>query len=143
MKTGIFPMKKEHISSVTKLADQLGYPGNESDILTRLEWLQTLSNHGLFIYQKNDVVLGWIHLELVYDLIEKTMTEIKAIVVDETARGLGVGHALIEHAKTWSKDRGQDAIYLSCNILRDRTHKFYQREGFRTDRTSHFFVLDL
>lgn len=136
-------MQSEHIGAVTTLAGQLGYPGNEVDILKRLEWLKSLSHHGLFVYMKDGIVLGWAHFEVVYDLIEKTMTEIKAIVVDENARGLGVGHSLIEEAKTWSKVQGLDAIYLSCNIVRDRTHQFYQREGFQINRTSHFFVLDI
>lgn len=143
MKTGIFPMTSEHIQRVTVLADQLGYPGNAEDIQKRLGWLQTLPDHGLFVYVQENDVKGWVHLEVVYDLIEKTMTEIKAIVVDEDARGLGVGHALIEHAKNWTRERGLDAVYLSCNIVRDRTHKFYKREGFYISKTSHFFTADL
>lgn len=136
-------MASEHIQRVTILADQLGYPGEAHDIEQRLKWLQTLPNHALFVYLQEGDVKGWVHLETVYDLIEKTMTEIKAIVVDENARGLGVGHALIEHSKNWTLERGLDAIYLSCNIVRDQTHKFYKREGFIISKTSHFFTLDL
>lgn len=136
-------MTSEYVPEVTLLADQLGYPGKEEDIEGRLKWLQTLPNHGLFVYLKEGKVKGWAHFEVVYDLIEPTMTEIKAIVVDENTRGLGIGHSLIEFSKKWTRERGLGAVYLSCNILRDQTHKFYQREGFSLSKTSHFFTLDL
>lgn len=132
-------MREEHLVQVATLSDQLGYPVNASELSDRWQNLSHQERHALFVYEENKNVRGWIHLECVEDLIEENMAEIKALVVEENARGSGIGKALIEAAENWAKTYQLHTIYLNCNILRDRTHKFYVREGFTNYKTSHFF----
>lgn len=131
------------LPQILQLATQLGYPSHVSELEKRYIELTKHSHHSIFKYEESDKILGWMHLEKVYDLIEETKLEIKAIVVHEDTRGKGVGHALIEHAKMWGKQQGLHTIYLSCNILREQSHEFYKREGFSLSKTSHFFELKL
>ncbi len=132
-------MNPHHLNQVTKLSDQLGYPVTESDLEGRFQKLILSKRHGFFVYVRNEIVLGWIHLEIVEDLIEEDKVEIKAIIVDENFRGNGIGKALINAAEKWAKTYQLHTIYLNCNILREQTHKFYQQEGFTQYKTSLFF----
>lgn len=135
----ISPMNESHLPEVMKLSDQLGYPVTISLIAARWQKLSKKNRHGFFVYEENKNILGWIHLECVEDLIEEDKVEIKALVVEENSRGTGIGKALITSAEKWAKTNQIGAIYLNCNILRERTHSFYIREGFSKYKTSHFF----
>jgi GNAT superfamily N-acetyltransferase len=134
----IITMSVEHLERVRELSLQLGYEASLTDLRDRWEVLQSNPHHRLLVYVDRKV-LGWIHFEEVFDLIEPVKVEIKALVVDEAARSTGVGKSLIRAAREWSKIRNRDIIYLNCNIVRDRAHAFYKREGFTLNKTSHFF----
>ncbi len=135
-------MNRNDLSVVGALSDQLGYPLEMSDLKARFEKISTLPHHALLV-SEDETVTGWIHLEAVNDLIKSPRIEIKALVVNENRRGMGTGSSLIQSAVQWAKTYGSNTIYLSCNIMRDRAHAFYEREGFVKVKTSHFFELKI
>ncbi len=135
----ILPMSSTHLPGVAILSDQLGYPVTENELAHRFQKLLQSPRHAFFVYEENKNILGWIHLECVEDLIEDDKAEIKALIVSENSRGNGIGKALIESAEKWAKTYHLHTIYLNCNILRERTHTFYEREGFSNYKTSRFF----
>lgn len=132
-------MSESHLPQVAKLSEQLGYPVTQKDLHVRFTKHSSSSRHMFLVYEENRNILGWIHLEQVEDLIEEDKAEVKALVVEENSRGSGVGKALMEAAEKWAKTYQLHTIYLNCNILRERTHKFYTREGFVNYKTSRFF----
>lgn len=132
-------MKEDHLIQVAKLSEQLGYPVTLNDLSVRRKNLSTNPRHQLLVCEENENILGWIHLECVEDLIEEDKAEIKALVVDENSRGNGIGRALLAAGEKWAKTYHLHTIYLSCNIIRTRTHKFYLREGFTEYKSSLFF----
>lgn len=138
MNSIVKPMELKDLPSVTRLCAELGYPASPDEIKVRFLELQTLPNHLLMVIGDGQ---GWIHLEIVFDLIEAKKVEIKALVVDEKFRGQGLGKKLLQASREWAEKNGLDTIYLSCNIIRDRAHAFYLREGFIKNKTSHFFEL--
>lgn len=135
-------MNRNDLDSVGALSEQLGYPVEMEELRARFENISKLAHHALLVCSEMEVS-GWIHLEAVSDLIEETKVEIKALVVNENMRSKGVGSALVQAAKEWAKTYGSNTIYLSCNIIRDRAHAFYEREGFTKVKTSHFFELNI
>lgn len=135
-------MNRNDLKSVGAMSDQLGYPVKTSDLLARFEELTELSHNALMVCEENSVK-GWVHLELVSDLIEEKKVEIKALVVEQNERSKGTGSLLVKAASEWAKTYGVTTIYLSCNIIRDRAHAFYEREGFTRVKTSHFFELKI
>jgi GNAT superfamily N-acetyltransferase len=54
------------------------------------------------------------------------------IVVDETSRGKGIGKALIERVKQWSKEQRADYLELSVLAKNTLAEALYLREGFET-----------
>lgn len=135
----ISPMNELHLPEVARLSDQLGYPVPLKDLRERFRKIISSKRHTLLVYEQSENILGWIHVECVEDLIEEDKAEIKALIVDENSRGSGIGKALMDAAEKWAKTYQLHTIYLNCNILRDRTHKFYQREGYVNYKTSLFF----
>lgn len=131
-------MNRNDLLLVGAMSDQLGYVVETHELLERFEALYSLENHALFV-SDDDGIKGWIHLEVVFDLIEEKKVEVKALVIDENARSKGHGSELLQTAREWAKTYGVSTIYLSCNILRERAHAFYLREGFTKIKTSHFF----
>jgi len=136
--TNVFEMDRSDLPEVAGLAAQLGYPTRLDQLHARYEILEKRPDHGLFVF-KTHQVLGWIHLQIMDDLIEESAVEIRTLVVDENSRSLGVGKSLIEFARKWSKIRNHDMLFLTCNIVRTRAHAFYEREGFTLNKTSHFY----
>jgi ribosomal protein S18 acetylase RimI-like enzyme len=53
-----------------------------------------------------------------------------AVVVDEGARGQGIGSALIEAAEKFLAERGCVQIEVTSNKKRTRAHEFYERLGY-------------
>jgi GNAT superfamily N-acetyltransferase len=62
-----------------------------------------------------------------------------ALVVDERFRGGGVGRALLEVTEQWARDHGLTEMRVRSNVTRERTHRFYERRGYRNVKTSHTF----
>lgn len=141
MKSVIRPMQREDLDAVRIMADQLGYPCLAPEFEQRFLELNVLNHHQLYVLVNQGKVQGWIHLELVTDLIEEKKVEVKAMVVGEDSRGQGYGSDLLSQAREWGKEKGVSTIYLSCNIVRDKAHAFYLREGFKKVKTSHFFEM--
>ena len=137
----ISPLTSTHISQITTLVDQLGYPAKLSTIKKRFQTLNKLKNHKLLIAIDGDQLLGWIHLEIVHAILYDTRVEIRALVVDQSARRSGVGKKLVLMAKQWAKKKKIKTIYLRTNIKRKGAHKFYEHIGFSKTKTSYKYEI--
>lgn len=56
--------------------------------------------------------------------------ELEAVFVAESARGHGVGAALVRAAEDLARERGCYRLQLTSNNVRVDAHRFYLREGF-------------
>lgn len=56
---------------------------------------------------------------------------IEDVVVDESARGQGVGEALTKHALTVAKTLGAATVDLTSRPSREAANRLYQRLGFQ------------
>ena len=75
-------------------------------------------------------VVGWAHVVPGLLLEEAPFAELAGLVVDESARGLGTGAALLAAAEDWARRQGFAAMRVRSNVLRERAHRFYEREGY-------------
>lgn len=139
----ILPMTASDLRDVARLSEQLGYPTSAEALAPRLAHILKRIDHKVFVYHLEKKVVGWIHLEVVLDLIEEAKLEIKALVVDENYRGLKIGAELIEAAKEWARTQKLNTLYLSCNQKRVEAHRFYLKQGFQQQKASYFFELNL
>lgn len=83
-----------------------------------------------FVYEKNNVILGFISVHI-QKLLHHTgiIAEIQELIVDEAARGYGVGQNLFQKAKEVSIENGCRQLEVCCNQKRLLSHSFYQSQG--------------
>ena len=61
---------------------------------------------------------------------------IEDVIVDNSARGQGIGEALVKHAIRVARERGAGNISLTCNPMREAANRLYQRMGFKKRETN-------
>ncbi|MBI5944201.1 MAG: GNAT family N-acetyltransferase [Chloroflexi bacterium] len=61
---------------------------------------------------------------------------IEDVIVDSSARGQGVGEALIKRAIEVAREKGAGNISLTCNPMRESANRLYQRMGFKKRETN-------
>jgi GNAT superfamily N-acetyltransferase len=127
---------------LAELATQLGYPSTVEDIRRRLPLVEG-DGHCLRVADLDGRVAGWIHGVHVALLDSDPYVEIKALVVDEEARGRRIGEALVGEVESWARQRGCSAIRVRSNVVRQRAHRFYERLGYEIIKTQRVFAKTL
>ena len=130
MKVEIRQIKSQDSEVVTQLTSQLGYPLSEVQIVKNIQAILSSKDHDAFVAVHENQVVGWIGVEQTIMIEMAPYCEINGLVIDERFRGKGIGKLLIEKAKQWAKEKGNDRLRLRCNVKRKETHLFYQHLGF-------------
>lgn len=61
---------------------------------------------------------------------------IEDVIVDTSARGQGIGEALMQRAIEIAKEKGAGNISLTSNPLRESANRLYLRVGFKKRETN-------
>ena len=137
------PMRSEDAPRVANLTTQLGYPSTDADISRRFQLIGERSDTRLFVAEENGRVVGWIHVQAASLLECDARAEIWGLVVDESARGTGVGRRLVEAAEDWARGRGLPSIALRSNQRRTDAQGFYLHLGYTITKTQNAFRKNL
>jgi GNAT superfamily N-acetyltransferase len=116
---------------LARLSGQLGYPTGAARVLHRLDGV--ITHHAgvvLVAVDPDGGLAGFAHVEPRRLLIAEPFAELAALVVSETARGQRVGSALLAAAEAWAREQGVASMRVRSNVLRERAHHFYLREGY-------------
>lgn len=103
----------------------------------QIELLLKSENTHLFVAEREGEILGMLSL-VVVDIPTGRKAWIEDVVVDEKARGLHIGVALVEKAKDVAAELGAKKIYLTSNPSRKAAHALYKKCGFEEYDTSVF-----
>ena len=127
----IRPARSDDAAALADLSTQLGYPAAASTLSQRL---MRVRDEGVGeVYVATDVhgkVLGWTHVVPRLHLEESPFAELAGLVVGDGARGAGVGAALLSAAEQWAREHGFAHFRVRSNVVRERAHRFYLREGY-------------
>lgn len=130
----------QDVDDLTYLSAELGYASTDVEIRRRLEELAGRPEHGVFVAESPEgEVVGWIHVGLSYHLESDTFAELLGLVVAGSQRSSGVGAALVSEAEAWARDRGVGELRVRSNVVRERAHRFYLRQGFVQTKTQAVF----
>src|SRR5689334_4953458 len=91
--------------TIAALSDQLGYPSTPEQIAWRLAGLQG-PDDSILVAEEAGRVMGWIHVQGTQRVESDPCAEILGLVVEESSRGQGVGHELVEAACAWAREKG-------------------------------------
>ena len=114
--------------ALASLSGQLGYPADVPTILRRLA--QVERSVVLVAVNAEGAVCAVAHAEPRRLLIAEPFVELAALVVDERARGSGAGAMLLAAVEAWAREQGFTSVRVRSNVLRERAHRFYLREGY-------------
>jgi GNAT superfamily N-acetyltransferase len=123
-------------AALAALSAQLGYPAQPEEAAERLT---ALGAGALLVAEEDGSVLGWIHVCGIRFFQSPPFAEIGGLVVDEAARGKGVGKLLLEAAVGWAAEQGYGKLRVRSNVVREEAHRFYEREGFQRIKTQAVF----
>jgi GNAT superfamily N-acetyltransferase len=130
--------------SLAKLAGELGYPTTTSEMRIRLQRLRPAADHAVFVAKNGDGdVIGWLHASVSRLLEVPLCAEVEGLVVAEGHRSAGAGAQLLEAAEQWARKRRCVNMSVRSNVLRERAHGFYERNGYEHIKTQRAFLKPL
>lgn len=92
-------------------------------------------------YSEDNVLVGMLSL-VVFTIPTGKKAFIEDVVVDQTARGMGLGEMILCEAIELAKSKGVKRIELSSRPSRVPANKLYQKLGFEI-RETNFYRLEL
>jgi GNAT superfamily N-acetyltransferase len=125
---------------IAELSGQLGYPTTAAEIAKRMRKLKPASQNALFVADsRGSGVVGWTHVSVTHLVEVGTRAELNGLIVAEGQRSLGAGARLLEAAEDWARKHGCPGMSVRSNVIRDRAHKFYERQGYEHYKTQKAF----
>ena len=131
----------EVVAACHRLIPQLS---SSSQPISRDELREIVSGEStvLFAARDNGAIVGLLTLAI-FRIPTAVRAWIEDVVVDERARGRGVGEALNHAALAEAKRRGAKTVDLTSRPSREAANRLYQRIGFvRRDTNVYRFTLD-
>src|SRR4029077_12764463 len=132
--------KNADAAQIAVLTGQLGYPATTAQIRERLRRIQPASQNAIFVADSaGDGVVGWLHVSKEPLLESDVRAEVNGLVVAEGQRSLGAGAQLLAAAEDWARKHGCKSMSVRSNVIRERAHKFYERNGYEHYKTQKSF----
>ncbi|WP_239134329.1 GNAT family N-acetyltransferase [Rugosimonospora africana] len=129
-------------AAINELLHQLGYPqvGAATTAIRIKTWGDDLSS-AAYVADADGDILGLVAVH-VCPFFERTGSwgRIVALIVDDQARGEGVGGQLVTAAESFATSRGCVRMEVTSGDHRRGAHEFYRRRGYldQAGRSSRF-----
>ncbi len=142
IKVKIRKARRSDAGRIAQLSGELGYPATAGQIEARLRQLRPASKHGVFVAECSDAtvgLVGWLHVSVSHLLESDVRAEVNGLIVAEGQRSVGAGAKLLEAAEEWARTRGCRGMNVRSNVVRERAHGFYERNGYEHYKTQKAF----
>lgn len=131
--------KKEDSKQIIDLFAQLSFETTEENLINFFENKSEIIKSSLFVAELNKEVLGVIDFSVVdYFYYQKPILCVRAIVIDQRYRSLGIGNKLMGFAEDTARVKNCHYIELVSGQKRKDAHRFYSNLGFIQD-THYYF----
>ena len=137
---GVRRVRSTDAAQIAELAGQLGYPTTEKQMRARLKDALKDKDGECFVAESREGgLIGWIHVSTTPLLEMERRAEVNGLVVDERARSRGAGALLLAAAEKWARGKRCKSMSVRSNVLRERAHGFYLRNGYEHYKTQKAF----
>lgn len=122
--------RPDEVDALLPLLDQLGHPEDARVVAGRMAWLAA---HGdrVLVAELDGRIVGLLTTHRTPVIHRKgDVGRITALVVDERARGTGVGRALMREAESILRAAGCERIEVTSATRRADAHAFYTALGY-------------
>jgi GNAT superfamily N-acetyltransferase len=124
-------------AAIAILAGELGYPATAEEMRVRMSVLSPTDT--VFVYDDEGEVVAWIQVTLSSSLESGPFAEIRGLIVAGTHRSRRLGEQLVAVAEDWARAQGAPRMRVRSNVLRERTHAFYERLGYHVTKSQKVF----
>ena len=125
---------------IAELSGQLGYPTTSKQMAARLRQVLREKSGACFLAETpQNGIVGWVHVSVTLLLEVERRAEMKGLVVDENVRSRGVGAELLNAAEDWARKKRCTGMSVRSNVIRERAHRFYLRQGYKHYKTQKAF----
>jgi len=138
-KTKIRLARPGDAAQLAELAGELGYPTTSKEMRQRLSRLKPGTMHAVFVAEAGGKLIGWTHVSRNYVLEAPVRAELNGLIVSSAARSQGAGKLLLRAAEEWARNQKCTGVNLRSNVIRERAHAFYLREGYEHYKTQKAF----
>lgn len=136
----IRPARPGDAPELAALAGELGYPSTTAELAGRLTPLLADPAQAVLVaVDADDRAVGWTHVVVRRQLDSDDWVEVAGLVVTAAQRGAGTGAALLAAAERWAVARGLPLVQLRSNVVRERAHRFYRRQGYEPVKSQVLF----
>ena len=126
--------------AIAELSGQLGYPATVKEMRGRLRDVLKDREGACFVAEDSvGLVIGWIHVSVTPLLEVERRAEVNGLVVDERVRSQGAGAMLLAAGEKWARGKRCKRMSVRSNVLRERAHGFYFRNGYEHYKTQKAF----
>jgi GNAT superfamily N-acetyltransferase len=129
-------MTVEDIPASQQLVAQLGYRIEVSELRRRLDTIDRADGHAVMVADDDGRVIGFCHMYARSAADKPPEAEVQALVVDQAARGLGIGKLMMAAAEAWAAVCGCQCVTLGSHVSRSDAGAFYKSLGYRNDAAS-------
>jgi len=124
---------------IAELSGQLGYPASRAEIAQRMKRMRPAAQHAIFVAETGKKIMGWLHVSVTPVLEIALCAEVNGLVIDENERSQGAGARLLTAAERWAETKGCESMSVRSNVIRERAHGFYLRNGYEHYKTQKAF----
>jgi len=97
-------------------------------------YVENLNNESVFyvVAVKNKEIIGFssVHIQNLLHHLGK-VAEVQELIIAKNHQGIGVGGLLFEKMQEIAIFNGCLEFEVSCNLKRERSHKFYLKQGMK------------
>jgi GNAT superfamily N-acetyltransferase len=136
------PATLDDTPALQVLIGQLGYPPEAEVLRRRMSMYLAASDLTVIVAELESRVVGVASGGAQRILAYDGSFELGILVVEENARGKGVGKALLAAFEDWARGNGAKSIRLGSRDWRVDAHRFYEREGYHLDKIHHIMRKD-
>jgi GNAT superfamily N-acetyltransferase len=123
-----------------ELCTQLGYAATAKEMKSRLRDVLRDREAACFVAESAaEGVVGWIHVSVTPLLEVERRAEVNGLVVDEAVRSRGAGALLLAAGEKWARGKRCKGMSVRSNVLRERAHGFYLKNGYEHYKTQKAF----
>lgn len=116
---------------IADLLRQLGHPISPETVGHQLSLLSGTGCDRVLVAEADDKVRGVLSLHWTPLLHrDRPLGRILTLVVDESARGQGIGSRLVAEAERLLWEAGCSAVEVTSNVRRAEAHQFYRGLGY-------------
>lgn len=119
------------VQAIVDLLAQLGHPISTETVEGQLALLAGTGRDRVLVAESDGVVLGVLSLHWTPLLHrDKPLGRVTALVVDEAARGRGIGSRLVAEGEQVLREARCSAVEVTSNVRRAEAHDFYLGLGY-------------